>query len=288
MCAPKVVVAETAGFCFGVKRAVKMAYDAAKGEGPVFTLGPLIHNPQVVDSLREKGIEVTSSVEEIPEGAVVVIRSHGVPVDVLERLQENDIRIVDATCPFVKRAQQIVRSLAEEGFSVVIFGDKKHPEVKALVSYGMGRASIYPEIPNDKVKIGVVSQTTQLLEKFLQAVKEIIDKCPFSELRVHNTVCQSTAERQKECRQIAREADVVIVVGGKNSANTKKLVDIARSMGKETHHIEVASELSPSWFLGKRVIGITAGASTPDWIISEVVEEVRRMTGGVVNGRQSG
>jgi len=278
-------VAEKAGFCFGVRRAVRMAYEAAEREsGPVFTLGPLIHNPQVVERLREKGVEVASNHMEIPEGATVIIRSHGVPLEVMEHLNERGIRVIDATCPFVKKAQDIVAHLSGRGYGVVIVGDAQHPEVKALLSYGRDRAVIYPRLPSEG-RVGVVSQTTQLLDRFLECVSVIMRSMSFSELRVFNTVCQSTAERQSECRRLAKEADVMVVVGGRNSANTRKLVEIARSQGVSAHHIEVAKELNPSWFLGKRVIGIAAGASTPDWIIEEVVEEVKRMTGGIVDGR---
>lgn len=281
-------MAETGGFCFGVKRAVKLAYDAVnRFKEKVFTLGPLIHNPQVVESLKEHGIGVVEDYKALPEGATVIIRSHGITLDVYNWLVDSGFRVVDATCPFVKKAQQIVAMLAAEGYRVVIVGDKDHPEVKALLSYGRGLATIYPEVPDSK-RIGLVAQTTQLMGHFLNCAKGIMENGNFSELRIYNTVCQSTAERQKECRSLARKADVVLVVGGKNSANTRKLVEIAKQQQKETHHIEVAKEINPSWFLNKRVIGITAGASTPDWIIQEVVETVRSITGGVVYGREKG
>ncbi len=262
-----------------------MAYDAASScSGPVYTLGPLIHNPQVVERLKGMGIDVCDNYEELPPGATVIIRSHGVPLEVLEFLRSRGVRIIDATCPFVKKAQDIVATLTNSEYHVVIVGDGNHPEVKALLSYGKGRASIFPHVPDGVLKLGVVSQTTQLLEKFIECIKWLIGHREFQEVRIYNTVCQSTAERQKECKRLAQEADLVIVVGGRNSANTKKLWEIA-SEEVEAYHIEVAEELNPSWFLGKRVIGITAGASTPEWIISEVVEEVKRITGGKVDGR---
>ncbi len=283
------MVAKTAGFCFGVKRAVRIACEtAASADGPVFTLGPLIHNPQVVEWLKEKGVGVVESARDLPQGAWVIVRSHGIPKELLNWLKESGFRVVDATCPFVKKAQEIVASLVCEDFSVVIVGDRDHPEVKALVSYGDGRAVIYPELPEDGGRVGFVAQTTQIMDRYLECVSKAIERLSFSEVRVHNTVCRSTAERQMECVNIAKVSDVLVVVGGRNSANTRKLVDIGVASGRETHHIEVAEELDPSWFLGKRVIGITAGASTPDWIISQVVEEVRRITGGVVDGGETG
>ena len=279
----RILVAKTAGFCFGVKRAVKMAQEAARRSSSVYTLGPLIHNPQVVASLRGQGIGVVEDVSQLPQGATVIVRSHGIPKQLMGWLKDNGFDVVDATCPFVKKAQQIVEQLYSEGINVVIVGDKNHPEVRALLSYGGDRASIYPEIPKVD-RIGFVAQTTQLMERYLECVCEAVKHGTFKEVRVHNTVCQSTADRQRECRSLARTSDLLIVVGGRNSANTRKLADIGRGEGVETYHIEVAEELNPSWFLGKRVIGITAGASTPDWIISQVVEEVRRITGGVVDG----
>ena len=287
MSAPLILVAETAGFCFGVKRAVRMAYEAASKYKNVFTLGPLIHNPQVVESLRREGIGVVEEHTDLPPKATVIVRSHGITLDVYNWLVEAGYRIVDATCPFVKKAQKIVADLSEDGFGVVIVGDKDHPEVKALVSYGKGRATIYPNIP-DADRVGVVAQTTQLKERFLECVCHVLNRGDFSELRVHNTVCQSTAERQKECKRLAERCEVVVVVGGRNSANTRKLVEIAKREGKDTYHIEVAKEIDPSWFFNKRVIGITAGASTPDWIIGEVVEAVSRITGGIVYGGEKG
>ena len=278
---PVIMVASKAGFCFGVKRAVKIAFDAVKSFSNVYTLGPLIHNPQVVERLKAKGIRVAHTLDDIPSGSCVVIRSHGVPFEVYERLKSLDIRIIDATCPFVKKAQEKVHELALSDYRVVVVGDRDHPEVKALVSYGLGKATIYPDIPSNG-KIGVVSQTTQHIEDFKQAICRIAENSLFSEMKIFNTVCQSTAERQRECSELAARVDIMIVIGGRNSANTRRLAEIAKKAAKPTYHIEVAEELEPSWFLDKKMIGVTAGASTPDWIINEVVYRIKKMTGGIV------
>ncbi|NPA15937.1 MAG: 4-hydroxy-3-methylbut-2-enyl diphosphate reductase [Deferribacteres bacterium] len=278
-----ICVASKAGFCFGVKRAVQIAFDASEKWKEVYTIGPLIHNPQVVSLLEENGIRVLSSLEEVPHGATVVIRSHGIPLDDLRKLRDKGVRIIDATCPFVKKAQEIVSNLVKKGYLVAVVGEAEHPEVKALLSYGEGKAFIYKDIPEGAKKIGVVSQTTQILSDFFDAVSRIMKGCEdFTELRVFNTVCQSTAERQLECKNMAAKVEVLIVVGGKNSANTKRLVEIASDCGVKAYHIEVPDELDVSWFFDKKMIGITAGASTPDWIIDAVVDRVKKLTGGIV------
>ena len=282
---PMIIVASKAGFCFGVKRAVKMAFDAVETSSNVYTLGPLIHNPQVVEELKSRGIKVAEGLDDIPLSSCVVIRSHGIPFEVYKKLKNMNVKIIDATCPFVKKAQERVYELATSSYHVVVVGDKDHPEVRALVSYGMGKATIYPDIPNND-KIGVVSQTTQHIEDFKRAICRIAKISSFSEMKVFNTVCQSTAERQKECSDLAQKVDIMIVIGGRNSANTKRLAEIAKEAGKPTYHIEIAEELEPSWFLDKKMIGVTAGASTPDWIIDEVVDKIKKITGGIVkNGR---
>ncbi len=286
-----IYVASKAGFCFGVKRAVQIAFEASeKCKGKVYTIGPLIHNPQVVSLLEENGIRALSSLDNIPEEASIVIRSHGIPLDDLEMLKNKNVKIIDATCPFVKKAQEIVSNLVKEGYVVAVVGEADHPEVKALLSYGKGKAFIYTDIPKYARKIGVVSQTTQILSDFFNAVGEIMRQHrDFTELRIFNTVCQSTAERQLECKNMAAKVEILVVVGGRNSANTKRLVEIAKSRGVEAYHIEIPDEIEASWFFGKKMIGITAGASTPDWIIDAVIDKVKNLTGGIVqDGRVQG
>jgi len=287
-------VARHAGFCFGVKRAVQMAFAAAsqradKGDKtPIYTLGPLIHNPQVVRKLEEMGIHSVSSVDEARKG-VLILRSHGVPPQVLEKAVAQGMEIIDATCPFVKKAQRKVSELAEEGFTVLIIGDKHHPEVQALLGYGKGRARFLEDIAPGETfsRVGIVCQTTQSKENLNQGVIKVLEAMgsALEELRICNTICESTQVRQRECRTLAKISDLVIVVGGKNSANTTRLAEISRSILGETYHIEGPEELDPRWFRGKKRVGVTAGASTPDWIIEEVVERIKLIGG---NGEHGG
>ncbi len=285
------IVATHGGFCFGVKRAVDIAFKAVEGSNSnsMFTLGPLIHNPQVVEQLKEAGIGVIGSLDEIgggEEGPVVIIRSHGVPKGTLKDAAERGIEILDATCPFVKRAQSIVESLAKEGYTILVLGDEAHPEVQALLSYGDGRAVIWrgDALPEDAEKVAMVSQTTQPLENLKRAAREVVNSISRNlvEFRVFNTICESTTTRQNECASLASEADLMIVVGGNNSANTGRLAEIARSIQKRTYHIETEDQLDPGWFEGIKRIAVTAGASTPDWIIERVVARIVEKTGGSI------
>ncbi len=285
----KVIVAGNAGFCFGVKRAVKIAFDAA-GNGsrePLYTLGPLIHNPQVVEKLKAMGIEPVDSLEGLEKGRLI-IRSHGVPPGVIEEARKRGMEITDATCPFVKKAQQKVAELVDGGFVVFIVGDRRHPEVQALLGYGKGRAYIVDHLKEGMgfSRVGIVCQTTQSRENLKRAVMRVLDLLGSSleELRIHNTICESTLVRQRECMALAKTSDVMIVVGGRNSANTTRLAEISKAILEDTHHIEGAEELDPQWFRGKSRVGVTAGASTPDWIIGEVVERIKLMGGNEEHG----
>ncbi len=289
----KVAVAQHAGFCFGVKRAVKIAFDAAANgsEEPIHTLGPLIHNPQVVKKLEEMGIKPVDSLDILEKGRLI-IRSHGVPPQVLEEAKKRGMEITDATCPFVKKAQQKVAELVDEGFWVFIVGDRRHPEVQALLAYGKGRAFLMDDFDSrmDFPRVGIVCQTTQSRENLTRGIMKVLGGMGgrLEELRIHNTICESTLIRQKECMTLAQASDVVIVVGGRNSANTTRLAEISRAILEDTYHIEGAEELDPQWFRGKRRVGVTAGASTPDWIIGEVVERIKLMGGNGEHGRENG
>lgn len=252
--------------------------------GPIFSLGPLIHNPQVVTSLAKMGIREISDIKEIDEGTLV-IRSHGVGPALLDAARKRGLHIVDATCPFVRRAQVLARDLTDKGYQVVVVGDRDHPEVQGIVGWTNAKALVV-ESPEEAALfkkerlIGVVAQTTQPLENF-EAVVRVIDKTGV-EVKACNTICNATAERQQAALDLARQVDVMIVVGGANSANTRKLAGICRRSGTTTYHIETAGELDPAWFEGVKVAGLTAGASTPDWIIEEVksrMSEIEEMNG---------
>jgi 4-hydroxy-3-methylbut-2-enyl diphosphate reductase len=275
-----VIIAKHAGVCFGVKRAIDLAFTAARNYGNhVYTIGPLIHNPQVVKQLREVGVIVKEGIEDIAEGTVI-FRSHGVPRHLAEKAREKGLRIVDATCPFVKRAHGFARFLSRKGYLVVVVGDQSHPEVKSLKSYVEGEAMVVNspgKLANwaGRRKVGVVAQTTQSLEKFREIVAICLEKA--REVRVYNTICDATALRQREALDLAHKVDCIIVIGGHKSANTKRLAEICRRILGDTYHVETVEELNSSWFSGKGRIGIVGGASTPGWVIEEVVEGLRRM-----------
>ncbi|MCI0468900.1 MAG: 4-hydroxy-3-methylbut-2-enyl diphosphate reductase [Nitrospirae bacterium] len=275
----KIVTARNAGFCFGVKRAVDMAFEAADKGDSVYTLGPVIHNPQVIEKLRTAGVKPTDDLEAV-KIKTLIIRTHGVPKDVSERLAGKDYAIIDATCPFVKKAQEHVETLKEGGYQVVIIGDRDHPEVKGLMSYAGNDVIVVSKdeaIPALKSRVGVVVQTTQPISALKRVVSEIIGHV--KELKVFNTICSSTSQRISETADMAKEADVVIVVGGKNSANTTQLTNLCADLNIPTYHIETSSEIRDEWFEGAQKIGITAGASTPDWIIREVEQRIKDIGG---------
>lgn len=270
-----VLRAKRAGFCFGVRRAVDMSFRAAKKSRGVFTLGPIIHNPQVIERLAAQGVRPTEDIED-EHIRMLIVRTHGVPEGVSKRLAEKGYEVIDATCPFVKKAQQYAKILTQEGYQVVIIGDEKHPEVQGLMSYaGADRVVVQKGdvLPALKSRVGVVVQTTQPVSVLKEFMAEAVERV--KELKVFNTICNSTALRLKETEEMARKVDVMVVVGGRNSANTSQLAKLCLAMGVPTYHIETASEIRPEWFSGARSVGITAGASTPDWIIREVEERIR-------------
>ena len=267
-----VTIAEACGFCYGVRRAVDMASQAERGTK---TLGPIIHNPQVVSRLSAQGVAPVDSLDEVSDGETVLIRSHGVGPDVYEEASRRGIRVIDATCPHVKKAQQDAKKIVEEGKKLVIIGEKAHPEVISISQWGANRAIIIDrEIEAEQIpfseSLGVVVQTTFSQEQFKSIAKILETKT--NELDVHMTICTATQQRQNAAVELAGKVDAMIVVGGRNSANTGRLAQVCREQGCPTYHIETAAELDTAVFRGMNHIGITAGASTPDWIIQEVVD----------------
>ena len=276
----EILVAKNAGFCFGVKRAINMAEDCTMdGKGCIHTLGPIIHNPQVVEELEKKGISAVNTVEDVDSGAII-IRSHGVTLQEMKLVKRKGLKIVDATCPFVKKTHDYVELLTKEGYSIVVVGDKEHPEVKGILSYGgkdiiaAGSVDELRGMPRRK-KIGIVAQTTQSLQNLQTIVTFCVARA--SEIKIFNTICNATSVRQDESTKLAGEVGCVIVVGGKNSANTNRLADICRKIQPKTYHIETPEELKKSWFEGIKRVGITAGASTPNWLIESVTETIKRL-----------
>lgn len=277
----RIIIANHAGFCFGVKRATLLAFEKASEEGVMktCTLGPIIHSPQVVERLEGKGIKVIKSLAEIDEGRVI-LRSHGVTAAELQEAYQKGLEVVDATCPFVKKAQNQVKMLSAAGYDMVIVGEKEHPEVEGIVSYAKGRVFVVASaaealsLPRMK-KIGVIAQTTQSY----QALEAVAGIClaKAQELRVFNTICDATTVRQDEAMTIARDVDCMIVIGGFNSANTRRLAEICMAIQPNTHHVETANQLGREWFVGTEVVGVTAGASTPKWLIDEVFEGINAL-----------
>jgi len=275
-----ILVAKSSGFCFGVKRAINIAHKCAQETpGEIFTLGPIIHNPQVVKKLEASQVFAKKGLDEVSSGTII-IRSHGVKLDEIRVAREKGLNIVDATCPFVKKAQDLVSLLSEEGYTVIVAGEKDHPEVKGLVSYG-SKEVIVADSPQEissmarKKKIGIIAQTTLPVEKLEDIVSFCLHRA--SEIKVFNTICNATSIRQEESAELAEKADVMVVVGGKNSANTRRLADICKKVQPRTYHIEVADELKPEWFDRVASVGVTSGASTPDWVINDVVARLQHL-----------
>lgn len=274
----KIEVAKRAGFCFGVKRAVKLAYEtAAKSKQTVCTLGPIIHNPQVVKDLEGWGVKAIEEPSRIKKG-VIIIRSHGVHPRVMQQLKvRKGLTIIDATCPFVTKAQKAAACLRDEKRQVIIIGEKEHPEVIALKGYA-GRDSMVFNHNSVKVgpRIGVLAQTTLLTDDFVKALMYLGSKT--NDIHLINTICRATQVRQQDTMQLAKRSDLMIVVGGRNSANTSRLAELCRKVGKPTYHVETEDELKPKWFSQARLAGVTAGASTPDALVRKVVKRIRDIT----------
>ena len=272
----KVFLADKAGFCFGVKRAIKTAFGAAE-KGSVYCLGPLIHNPQEVERLHQAGVKMVDDFDSLKPGDALIIRSHGVPPRVLAHAKEKGLKIINLTCPFVSKAQRDAEALHQEGYQVVVVGEKKHPEVQSILGYA-GENAVVVESAAEvegltlQSQVGVVAQTTQSYGNFSEIVIKLLRLS--KELKVFNTICNSTKERQDAARLLAAKVDVMLVVGGRNSANTSRLVSVCRQEGKPTYHIEVADEIQPAWLEGASAVGVTAGASTPDWVVEGVLKKL--------------
>ena len=272
----EVVLANYLGFCYGVRRAISIARKNVDGES--CTLGPIIHNPQMVERLKAEGVGVIGDLSEMSSGTVI-IRSHGVGPQIYREIQAKGLKIVDATCPHVKKAQLSAKKLAENGYSVVIIGEKNHPEVRSIFDWTDGAATILEtEAEAENLaqcqKLGVVSQTTVAEAHFEKIVAKLLNKS--KDIRILRTICTATEQRQMAAMDLAAKVDVMLVVGGRNSANTTKLAKICAEKCK-TFHVETAAEISPEWFSQSKKIGITAGASTPDWIIREVQVKCQMM-----------
>ena len=284
----EIVMAERAGFCFGVKRAVDAILEAltagkmerAETERAVWTIGMPIHNPQEVARLRTMGLRVAKDASEVPPGVKVLIRAHGESRAVLDELRGKGVCVIDTTCPFVRRAQDLASSLSGEGYHIVLLGDRNHPEIRSIMGYVDGGLDVVADeaeaerLPK-RARVALISQTTQQEERLSSVAAVLVRRA--GELRVCNTICRATMERQDAVRALVGRVDGVVLIGGRESANTGKLRNIAETNGLGVLWIESAEELDRGWFEGRQRIGIAAGASTPEWLITEISNKIARM-----------
>jgi 4-hydroxy-3-methylbut-2-en-1-yl diphosphate reductase len=275
----EVKVARHAGVCYGVERALKLANEAADTGGPVRTLGPLIHNPQAVEELQARGIELASALDDVDAGTLV-IRTHGVDPAIIDSACSKGLDVVDATCPFVSAAHECAARLAADGYSVVIVGEPDHPEVEGILAWAGPDAVVIEEVGDiparlPRRKVGVVVQTTQAMSRLTEIVAALLPRV--SELKVCNTICSATDKRQASAEELAGSVDVMVVVGGHNSGNTNRLAEISSAVNPRTYHVETADELDPAWFAGALTVGVTAGASTPDVQMRGVIDAIEAL-----------
>ncbi len=271
----KIKLAESYGFCFGVKRAIKIAEESPNST----TIGPLIHNNEEINRLKKNfNVDNIKDFSEITNIKKAIIRTHGITKENLEELKKKNIDICDATCPFVSKPQKICEDMSKQGYQVIIFGDIKHPEVKGVMSYAQGDVKVVlNEKDLEKIKlhnkVAIISQTTRKFSDYNRIINYIIPKC--KEARIFNTICNATFENQKAAEKLSLECDVMIIVGGKNSSNTKQLFEISRVNCSDSYLIENEHELEKKWFENKKKCGISAGASTPDWIIEKIMNKIK-------------
>jgi len=277
----KVKIAKEAGFCFGVKRAMKMAWDELESDADIYALGPLIHNKQAVQKYEEKGLKTIDTINDIPNNKNVIIRSHGVSKEVYDEANFKDLNIIDTTCPFVKKIHNIVNEFYEKGYKIIIIGDKNHPEIIGINGWCENSASIIKSIDDvnnlnldNKDKYCVVSQTTLNLELYNTLVNELSKK--LDNITFKNTICSATKTRQQAAKELSVDVDCMIVIGGKHSSNTQKLVNICKEQ-VPTFAIETKDDLDTEQLKDFNLIGVTAGASTPNWIIDDVMSFIESL-----------
>lgn len=269
-------LAENYGFCFGVKRAIKIAEENKDSA----TYGPLIHNSKEIERLaKDFKVGLIEDFGSFKKGDKAIVRTHGIVKDELAQLHQRGVDVIDATCPFVTKPQEIAQEMSEAGYDVVIFGDQEHPEIKGVKSYATHGAIVVNSIADLKKlklrdKIALISQTTRKVDEYMELSNYLIPR--YKEVRVFNTICNATFENQLAVNDIAEQADVMIIIGGKNSSNTKQLYNIAKEKCCDSYHIEDESEIDFEWFRDKKFCGISAGASTPDWIIKNVIDAIKQ------------
>ncbi|MBU1149211.1 4-hydroxy-3-methylbut-2-enyl diphosphate reductase [Patescibacteria group bacterium] len=271
----KIIIAKKAGFCYGVKRAIDLAQSVP---GKAFSLGQLIHNPQMISRLKKEGIDCVDSIDQVPDSATVIIRAHGETDAVFSKAKAKNLKVVNATCPFVNKVHVLAKTMEQDGYQVVVLGEADHPEIIGII--GNLRAGMVindlaqaKKLPQFK-KIGLVSQTTQQHKTFNNIKKELSSHC--QELKAIDTICDATSSRQHAARELAQHVDYLIVIGGKNSGNTNRLFQICNEL-TESIHIETVEELDFDLIKKKTTVGITAGASTPDFLIQQVVDQISKL-----------
>jgi len=279
----RVKLATSRGFCFGVEDAIEIAEAAVTqhGAGQVVALGPVIHNKQVVSRLEEAGLNQSGELETVDSSKAVLIRSHGAPPETFERAAARGLNVIDATCVLVKRAQNVVKQLHEEGYHVVMIGDPEHPEVKGVIGYApnvtvIDRGADLENALPYKERLGIVAQTTHSPEHVADMIAEIL-KRPYREVKIVNTLCLEVTRRQEAAVALCEDVDVMFVLGGLHSANTREMARMCHEAGTDTYHIETWEQFDPQMIHGKHVAGVTAGASTPEWVIADFVKHLVTM-----------
>jgi len=277
----EILLAKDMGFCWGVRRAIDIMEQAADQYGEIISVGPIVHNPQVVSELEAKGVRTGK-----PEtsSTPVAITAHGVGPQVLEEVRGTGAEVIDGTCPIVTRSQRWAKRMAEQGFSVLVFGDPDHREVRGVIAWAGDKAipirdgqPLPDPFPN---RVALISQTTQTPERFAEFVAQVMTEHvnDITEMRLINTLCQVTSNQQSAARELAQECDMMLVVGGRASANTRHLLEVVQGEGVRAYHIETADEIDPTWLAGVERLGVTAGASTPDSAVEVVVDRVRELS----------
>ncbi|MBI5190946.1 MAG: 4-hydroxy-3-methylbut-2-enyl diphosphate reductase [Nitrospirae bacterium] len=277
----KVYLAEYAGFCMGVQRAIDLAHKtAAEAESSVFVLHEIVHNKSVVRELQEKGVWSVDCVDEV-EGGTLIISAHGVSPDVIDKAKGKGLRVVDTTCPLVSKIDRIVKKLAGKGYTILLLGDKDHAEVKGLKGVAPESTIVFryedevAGLPEISGPVALVSQTTQNIKFFEEVVEKVKGRYP--QLEVYNTICDATEKRQSSAMELGGQVDIMITVGSRNSANSKRLQEVASSVAPRAYLVDNAFELEPAWFEGVKTVGVTAGASTPDVLIQGVIDKIKKI-----------
>lgn len=278
----EIIRAHSMGFCFGVRDAIEVVRELGESGTPVYTLGAIVHNPQIAEELEAVQVHVVDGLDDVPPGSLVAITAHGAPPDVVDRALDRGLRVIDTTCPLVTRIQKTAADLVSQRYSVLIYGDPNHKEVKGIVAWSGGKARVISSMDDldgwePTRRVALISQSTSNIVKFISLARDLVAEMVSRgiEVRVINTICKPTKDRQRAVRELAREVDVVIAVGGQASANTRKLVQAAKEEGASAYQVERLDDLNSTWFDGAERVGITAGASTPDSVIDQVEERIR-------------